>query len=132
MSNEKEKEELRNARAKDSLLDTQLDEKGKQLLEDLSREAKMPIKLKDGDIELGEGELDIRELSKKSKEQLFFRQAILNAVYLRQVVQSQVDLLRLVMIILKKLGVEDIIQATDDLQTELAESIKPEDEIKKA
>ena len=132
MSNEKEKEELREARAKDSLLDTQLDEKGKKLLEDLSREAKMPIKLKDGDIELGEGELDIRELSKKSKEQLFFRQAILNAVYLRQVVQSQVDLLRLVMIILKKLGVEDIIQATDDLQTELAESIKPEEEIKKA
>ena len=132
MSNEKEKEELREARAKDSLLDTQLDEKGKQLLEDLSREAKMPIKLKDGDIELGEGELDIRELSKKSKEQLFFRQAVLNAVYLRQVVQSQVDLLRLVMIILKKLGVEDIIQATDDLQTELAETIKSTDEIKKA
>jgi len=123
MSNEKEKEELRNARAKDSLLDTQLDEKGKKLLEDLSREARMPIKLKDGDIELGEGELDIRDLSKKSKDQLFFRQAILNSVYLRQVVQSQVDLLRLVMIILKKLGVEDIIKATDDLQTELTESL---------
>ena len=123
MSNEKEIEELREARAKDSLLDSQLDEKQKKLLEDLSREARMPIKLKDGDIELGEGELDIRELSKKSKEQLIFRQLILNNVYLRQVVQSQVDLLRLVMIILKKMGVEDIIQATDDLQTELTEQI---------
>lgn len=126
MSNEKEIEEFRNARAKDSLLDSQLDEKQRKLLEDISREAKMPIKLKDGDIELGEGELDIRELSKKSKDQLIFRQLVLNNVYLRQVVQSQVDLLRLVMIILKKMGVEDIIQATDDLQTELAESIKSE------
>ena len=126
MSNEKEIEEFREARAKDSLLDSQLDEKQRKLLEDISNEARMPIKLKDGDIELGEGELDIRELSKKSKEQLFFRQLILNNVYLRQVVQSQVDLLRLVMIILKKLGVEDIIQATDDLQTELAESINNE------
>lgn len=126
MSNEKEIEEFREARAKDSLLDSQLDEKQRKLLEDISNEARMPIKLKDGDIELGEGELDIRELSKKSKEQLIFRQLILNNVYLRQVVQSQVDLLRLVMIILKKLGVEDIIQATDDLQTELAESINNE------
>ena len=126
MSNEKEIEDFREARAKDSLLDSQLDEKQRKLLEDISREAKMPIKLKDGDIELGEGELDIRELSKKSKDQLIFRQLVLNNVYLRQVVQSQVDLLRLVMIILKKMGVEDIIQATDDLQTELAESIKSE------
>lgn len=123
MSNEKEVEEFRNARAKDSLLDSQLDEKQRKLLEDISREAKMPIKLKDGDIELGEGELDIRELSKKSKDQLIFRQLILNNVYLRQVVQSQVDLLRLVMIILKQMGIEDIIKATDELQTELTEQL---------
>ena len=129
MSNEKEIEELRAARAKDSLLDSQLDEKGRKLLEDLAREAKMPIRLKDGDIELGEGELDIRELSKKSKEQLMFRQLILNNVYLRQVVQSQVDLLRLVMILLKKMGVDDIIKATDELQTELTEQINNEKKV---
>ena len=121
MSNEKEL--FNRARAKDELQDTLLDEKGQKILEELANEAKMPIKLKDGDIELGANELDIRELSKKSKEQLMFRQLILHSVYLRQVVQSQVDLLRLVMILLKKLGVEDIIAATDELQTELTQQL---------
>lgn len=118
------KEQFRQARAKDELADTMLDEKGRKILEQIAEEAKQPIKLKDGDIELGQGELDIRELSKKSKDQLIFRQLILNNVYLRQVVQSQVDLIRLMMIALKKMGVEDIIAATDDLQTELTEQLE--------
>lgn len=130
-ANKNEEQELESTRKefvealkKDALLETALDEKTVKTLEQMSKEAKMPLELKDGDIVLGERELDIRKLSKKNLYQMFFRQAVLNSVYLRQVVQSQVDVLRLVMIILKKLGVEDIIKATDDLQTELTEEMQ--------
>jgi hypothetical protein len=88
------------------------------------KEALMPVTIGDADFKLGANELDIRQLSKSNKEQIDFRQAVLNVVYLRQLNSSLVDITRLLMIVLKKLGVEDVIGATDDLIEELKEKTK--------
>lgn len=85
------------------------------------KEALMPVAIGDADFKLGANELDIRNLSNANKEQIQFRQGVLNVVYLRQLNSSLVDITRLLMIVLKKLGVEDVIGATDDLIEELKE-----------
>lgn len=104
--------------------ETILDEEGTRILEDMLKEAKMPVVLKDKDFECGERELDIRGLSKKNKDQMMFRMLVLQNVYLRQCMQSLIDIIRLQMVSLKKLGVEDVVKATDDLLEELAAKVK--------
>ena len=81
--------------------------------------AKMPIVLKDGDITMGEGEVDIRKLSPASLNQMMFRLMILNNLYLKDIATSFVDVLKLFMVVLDKNGVEDIAQAVEDLENKL-------------
>ena len=81
--------------------------------------AKMPIVLKDGDITMGEGEVDIRKLSHASLNQMMFRLMILNNLYLKDIATSFVDVLKLFMVVLDKYGVEDIAQAVEDLENKL-------------
>ena len=83
--------------------------------------AKMPIVLKDGDITMGEGEVDIRKLSHASLNQMMFRLMILNNLYLKDIATSFVDVLKLFMVVLDKNGVEDIAQAVEDLENKLKE-----------
>ena len=83
--------------------------------------AKMPIVLKDGDITMGEGEVDIRKLSHASLNQMMFRLMILNNLYLKDIATSFVDVLKLFMVVLDKYGVEDIAQAVEDLENKLKE-----------
>lgn len=83
--------------------------------------AKMPIVLKDGDITMGEGEVDIRKLSHASLNQMMFRLMILNNLYLKDIATSFVDALKLFMVVLDKYGVEDIAQAIEDLENKLKE-----------
>ena len=83
--------------------------------------AKMPIVLKDGDITMGEGEVDIRKLSHASLNQMMFRLMILNNLYLKDIATSFVDVLKLFMVVLDKYGVEDIAQAIEDLENKLKE-----------
>ena len=83
--------------------------------------AKMPIVLKDGDITMGEGEVDIRKLSHASLNQMMFRLMILNNLYLKDIATSFVDALKLFMVVLDKYGVEDIAQAVEDLENKLKE-----------
>jgi len=78
-------------------------------------EAKMPVKMTDGKFALGENELDIRYLSKSNKEQMFFRQLTLLNVDNRQMMTTLIDITRLLMIVCDKLGVEDIVAATDEV-----------------
>lgn len=82
---------------------------------DMLEKAKLPIRLNDKDFEMGEQELDVRGLSRSNYRQMEFRQLILQNVYLKQIVMGQTDLLRLLMVIADKLGVEDIVGATDDV-----------------
>ena len=81
--------------------------------------AKMPIVLKDGDITMGEGEVDIRKLRHASLNQMMFRLMILNNIYLKDIATSFVDTLKLFMVVLDKYGVEDIAQAVEDLENKL-------------
>lgn len=88
------------------------------------KEASQPIAFKDKDFKLGAGELDIRELNDSNFKQVIFRLLADNLSYQRSMHQDLVDIMRLVMICCKKLGVEDIIKETEEMQNELASKIK--------
>lgn len=113
------KEDVKEAVVNDTLLTSEQEE----LLQKCLEEAKMPVKLTDEEFKLGEQELDIRGLKKANKDQMMFRMQILNVVYQRQITQNLVDLERLMMLILKKLGVEDIVKETDELLEELKSNV---------
>lgn len=87
------------------------------------QEAKQPIKITDAHFELGEGEIDIRDLSKKNRDQMDFRLRCNMLNWQKNAAQAQLDCLRLLMVVLKKMGVEDITQAVADLETDLRNEI---------
>lgn len=90
-------------------------------------EAKMPIKITDNKFKFGEREIDITSLSKKFKEQLMFRMICHEVSYQRSIHQDLIDVMKLVMILLKKLGVEDVVQATVDIENEMLAKYKQEE-----
>ena len=92
-------------------------------IEEMMTIAKMPIELKDKDIKLGEGEVDIRQLSDANFKQMIFRLFVLNNVYIRDLCTSLIDTMRLIMLSLKQQGVENITQAIDDLMTDLSKEV---------
>lgn len=118
-----ERKQLKESAKKMATEQLELSEHDKEIIETALKEAKMPVKLTDKDFKCGEGELDIRKLSQENLNQMMFRMATLNIVYGRQVAQSLVDVMRLIMIVLKKLGCDDIIKETDDLLEELKERV---------
>lgn len=83
-------------------------------------EAKMPIKFKDRDLGFGEGEYDVREIGPKTKKQLDYRFNCMEVNLLRDISQSLVDTQRLLMLVLKKMGVGDIQDALTELLDELS------------
>lgn len=103
------KEQIKDEVVSENTPNDQQNELFKKVLE----EATMPVELTDADFKLGDNELDIRKLSKKNLDQMFFRQGVLNAIYLKQCLTSIIDCTRLLMVIADKLGVDDIVQATD-------------------
>ena len=92
-------------------------------LEDMMKAAKMPIRLKDKDIQMGEGEVDIRGLSEANVNQMMFRLFCLNNVTLNSIDQSLTDVLRLLLVLIKKLGIDDITRAIDELEQDLKKVI---------
>lgn len=97
----------------------QLSEEDQEVFEKIIEEAKMPVELSDDEFKLGENELDIRNLSDRNIAQMLFRTNVLNNVYLRNIATSFIDIIRLLMLVLKKLGYSDIENALDELITEL-------------
>lgn len=97
-----------------------------EILNRMHEEAKLPVELDDFNFKMGEQELDVRKLSRANWRQMQFRESILTNIYLKQIVMGQTDLLRLLMVIADKLGVEDIVKATDDVidKVEAAEQEK--------
>ena len=87
-------------------------------------EAKMPIKITDGKFKFGEREIDMTSLSKKFKEQLMFRMICHEVSYQRSIHQDLIDVMKLIMLILKKFGIDDIVKATEELEMELLEKVK--------
>ena len=80
---------------------------------EMLEKAKLPVVLDDKDFEMGEQELDVRHLSRANYRQMEFRQLVLQNVYLKQIAMGLTDNLRMLMVIADKLGVEDIVGATD-------------------
>lgn len=90
------------------------EEQSKEFLK-LCDEALMPVEMTNKDFKLGQGELDIRNLSEPNKQQMQFRTQMLILVWLKQVSNSLLDITRLIMVLADKLGVEDISGATDEV-----------------
>lgn len=83
------------------------------------KQAKMPIEFKDDDLGFGEGEYDMRKASPETMVQLNYRFDCMQTNLLRDISQSLVDTQRLLMVCLKKMGVEDIEGAITDLLDDL-------------
>lgn len=96
----------------------EVNEEALKTYEELCEIAKQPIKFTNDDFQLGERELDIRELSAKNLKQVEFRQSILNNVYLKGISDTLIDLLRILCVIGKKLGINDIEKEINDFMDE--------------
>lgn len=92
-----------------------ISEEQQKLFEKALEEASMPVELTDEKFKLGASELDIRKLNKRNYQQMMFRIGALQIVYDKQILTTLVDLTRLCMVIADKLGVEDIVAATDEV-----------------
>ena len=108
-------EQFRGARKKKKLEENQLTPEQVELTKEVLEISKEPVEMTDEDFTLSEGELDIRKLSKENREQLIFRGYALQLVYLRSLVQGQTDLMRMLMVLGDKLGVENWQQALEEV-----------------
>ena len=92
----------------------------------------MPIELKDEDIQMGAREIDVRNLSVKAYRQLVYKFTVAQCAVLDSMNQSLVDIQRLLMLVLKTMGVKDIVGELDELCGELQKQAKEIAESKKA
>lgn len=95
----------------------------KELAKKIFEEARMPLELKDDDVKCGEGEIDIRNLSKANRDQMIYRVLMLNLVYLRQLCQNQTDSFRLQAAGLRALGVKNITSAIEEAISQMAKEL---------
>jgi hypothetical protein len=83
------------------------------------KQAKMPIKFNDDDLGFGEGEYDVRGIKASTKRQIDYRFDCMKVNLLRDMAQSLRDTQRLLMLVLKHMGVEDIEGEITELLEEL-------------
>ena len=121
---EKTLENFKEAKDEKNLEKFKISDDEKEIIEKIYEEAKMPTVLKDNQVECGQGELDIRKLNRPNRDQMIFRTGALNLTYLRQNFTALLDIEKLLMLILKKLGVENITQAIANLEIELSNEVK--------
>lgn len=119
----KEKDALRDPikRAEMAKMGVNITDENVKKVEDILKAARMPVTLKDKDVVMGEREIDIRNLSPQNREQLVFRMLELGNVNIKNCLDSLIDITRLLMLVLKKMGYDDIVKATDDLMIEMAQ-----------
>ncbi len=114
-----EKKELKAKAKQTAMEELGVSEEEMDKIQDMLKLAQMPIELKDGDVKMGKGEVDVRKLNDQNFRQMVWRLLILNNLYTKDISSSLIDIMKLIMLILKRLGCEDIIAATDDLDKEL-------------
>lgn len=129
----KEKDALRDPikRVEMKKMGVNITDENVQKVEDILKAARMPVTLKDKDVVMGEREIDIRNLSPQNREQLMFRMLELQNVNTKNCLDSLIDITRLMMLILKKMGYDDIVKATDDLMIEVAQKEAEKEALKK-
>ena len=121
---EKDVKNVRSAVEKAAKAKADANPKDIERFKELLSQSKMPVEFKDEDFKLGEGELDVRGLSDANYRQLMFRVNVIKANHLRDISQSMTDIERLLMLVLKKLGVNDIGKELMDLFEELGKKVK--------
>ena len=121
---EKDVENVRSAVEKAAKAKAEANPKDAERFKELLNQSKMPVEISDEDFKLGEGELDVRGLSDANYRQLMFRVNVIKANHLRDISQSMVDIERLLMLVLKKLGVNDIGKELQSLLEELSKKAK--------
>ena len=125
--NEKEKiEELNRKSAEKGNENTQLSEEEQKKLDQILKLAKKPVVLKDSEFKLAPRELDIRHLSDKNYKQMQFRMECHKVALLKGIHDDLVDVMRLEMLILKKLGVANITDALEELSIQISDEVKDE------
>lgn len=87
-----------------------LSEEDTRKFKELMEATKNPIEFTDDDFRMGERELDVRNLSEANYRQLMFRLEVVKCNHLRDIAQTQGDILRFEMMILEKMGVADIVE----------------------
>ena len=87
------------------------------------KQAKMPIKFTDDDLGFGEGEYDIRGIKAGTKKQIDYRFDCMKVNLLRDTAQSLRDTQRLLMLVLKHMGVTDIQGELNELLEDLSKQI---------
>lgn len=112
--NEKVLENFKEEKKEKDLANSTLTKEEEEIVAKIFEEAKMPTVLKDGDIVCGAGELDIRNLSAKSRDQMIYRAQMLNIVYLRRLVDGMTDIIRILMTQMRLSGVKDISATIDE------------------
>ena len=114
----KEAKEAKDA-AKGSLTDEE-----KELYRKMLEAAKMPTVLKDSQVVCGPGELDIRKLNRANRDQMIYRALMLDLVNLKAAVDGLTDIMRLMMVMLKKQGVGNISEAIEEAMNEVIKEAK--------
>ena len=81
--NEETVEKVKEAVAEEVRQEAGISDQDAELFKQMCLEADMPVEFLDKHFKLGAQELDIRELSKKNTNQIFFRALVLQNVYLK-------------------------------------------------
>lgn len=114
------KEEFEASDAKKKAEATSLDLKKQLKLAKAMEMAKAPIALKDGDVQFAPREFDVRGVSAKAYRQIDYKFMSVQTALLNDISQSLIDTQRLLMVLLRKMGVESVAKELDDLYAELS------------
>lgn len=98
---------------------TTISPKDEEKIKAFMEKMNMPIELKDEDIQMGAREIDVRNLSVKACRQLVYKFTVAESAMLNSVNQSLVDIQRLLMLVLKKMGTKDVVGELDELCEEI-------------
>lgn len=99
---------------------TSLDLKRQLKLAKAMELAKAPIVLKDEDVAFAPREFDVRNVSAKTYRQIDYKFLSTQTALLNDISQSLIDTQRLLMVLLRKMGVESVTKELDDLYAELS------------
>ena len=92
-----------------------LSEEEKKIVDEAIKADQHGSVLKDEDIQVKKNGLDIRQLKKCNKEQLDYEAQLLQVAYLRTIHEDNEDIVRLLLIVCKQLGVKDIKAALEEI-----------------
>lgn len=118
---EKRKEQIKADLKAKAVKETELTSKEEEEINEIFQLANQPVSMKDEDFECGAGELDIRGLNAKNVRQMQFRAHMLEVSYLKSICDNQADIIRILLVMLKKQGVEDVAKEIGELVTDLRE-----------